>query len=172
MPITPAFTASQSGLTPNIVTLTDDSTGSDVNITQRRVYFQTSQGTYVVATGTSTSYMPWSYADSSQAFNILTVDLALAVTVQWLDSSDTVLYSLTQLYCFPQYNKNFFYYLIQQQALTPSIYQDTPYMNNLANYWVQIIGAINAVEIGADISASQNNLNKATFMMQNQADFF
>lgn len=172
MALTPAFTASQSGLTPNIVTLADTSTGSDSNITQRRVYFQNSQGSYVVSSGTTTSYMTWSYADSSQTFDILTEDLALAITVQWLDVSNTVLYSLTQLYCFPQYNKNFFYYLLQQQALTPSIYQDTNYANNLANYWVQIIGAIQAVEIGADISASQNNLNKATFMMDNQNDFF
>ena len=172
MPITPAFTASQSGLSPTVVTLTDDSTGSDVNITQRRVYFQNAYGSYVVASGTSTQYMPWSYADSSQAFNILTVDLSLAITVQWLDSSDTVLYSLTQLYCFPQYNKNFFYYLLQNQALSPWIYQDNPYNGNLALYWVNIIGAIQAVEIGADISASQNCLNRATNMMNNESMYF
>jgi hypothetical protein len=173
MPITPAFTVSQSGLSPSVVTLTDSSTGSDANVTQRRVYFQTSQGTYLVPSGTSTDYATWSYADASSSFSILNgEDYALSVTVQWLDVSNTVLYSLTQLFCFPQYNKNFFYYLLQNQALTPSIYQDTNYANNLALYWINIIGAIQAIEIGADVAASQNCLNRATLMMTNEAKYF
>ena len=172
MPITPAFTASQTGLSPSVVTLTDTSTGSDVNITQRRVYFETATGSFLVPSGTSTSYAAWSYADSSASFDILPTDYALAVLVQWLDVNDEVLYSLTQLYCFPQNNKNFFYYLFQQQALSPWVIQDTPYYWNLGTYWSNIIGAIQAVEIGADIANSQNCLNRATLMMQNETSFF
>ncbi len=172
MPLSPAFSASQSGLTPNIVTLTDESSGSDSNVSSRRVYFQRSNGTYVVSASTSTSYMSWSYADSSESFDILTEDLALAITVQWLDNTNTILYELTQLYCFPQYNKNFFYYLFQQQALSPIVVQDTSYYLNLATYWANIIGAIEAIEIGADIANSQNCLNRATYMMNNEAKYF
>lgn len=172
MPITPAFTAAQSGLTPSVVTLTDTSTGSDVLITQRRVYFQTNQGAYLVPSGTLTDYATWAYADTSESFDILTVDYALSVTVQWLDSSDTVLYTLTQLYCFPQNLKNFFYYLFQQQALSPIVPLDTNYYLNISTLWSNIIGAIQSVEVGADIASSQNCLNRATYMMQNESEFF
>lgn len=172
MPLTPNFSVSQTGLSPSVVTLTDDSTGGDVSVTQRRVYFQTSTGDYLVQSGTTTQYEPWSYADSSASFDILSTDQSLSITVQWLDVTDVVLYTLTQVFCFPQYNKNFFYFLIQNQALTPSILQDATYFSNIATYWMNIIGAINAIEIGADIAASQNCLNRATFMMQNQQDFF
>jgi hypothetical protein len=38
MPISPSFTASQSSGTPNIITLTDTSTGVDTAVTSRRIY--------------------------------------------------------------------------------------------------------------------------------------
>jgi len=172
MPITPAFTVSQSGLTPSDVTLNDTSSGSDIAITQRRVYFRTATGSYLVKSGTTTDYEIWAYANASQTFNILQQDQALEIIVQWLDVSNNILYTLTQIYCLPQYNKNFFYYLLQNQALTPGIYQDTNYSSNLALYWINIIGAIYAIEIGADVSASQNCLNRATAMMQAQSYYF
>jgi hypothetical protein len=170
--ITPSFTASQSGLAPGSVTLTDNSTGSDVSITQRRVYFQTTQGTFLVQDGTTTTYEPWSYADASKTFDVLNTDHALSITVQWLDVSNNILYTLTQVFAFPQYSKNFFYYLIQQQALTPGIIRDTVYFSNMATFWMNITGAIQAVEIGADIAASQACLDRATEMMENESKFF
>lgn len=172
MPITPSFQISQSSVNAALITATDDSSGSDVAITQRRIYFQTSIGTYLVESGTTTDYEQWAYADSSDTWEILTTDEALSITVQWLDVSNNVLYSLTQVYCLSQYNRQFFYYLVQQQALTPSIIQDQTYFSNMATYWMNIIGAIKAVEIGADIAASQNCLNRATYMMTNQSLFF
>jgi hypothetical protein len=172
MALSPAFTISQSALSPSNITATDTSTGSDGAITSRRIYFQTSQGTYLVESGTSTDYEVWSYSDSSETFNVLTTDQALSITVQWLDVSNNVLYSLTQVFCLSEFNQQFFYYLIQQQALTPNIIQDSNYFSNIANYWMNITGAIQAIEIGADVSASQNCLNRATYMMDNQANFF
>lgn len=172
MPFQEAFSASQSGLTPNTVTLTDDSTGSNAAIASRRVYFQTANGAYLVPSGTTTDYATWSYADTSASFAVLEEDKALAITVQWLDVSNNILYSLTILYCFPQFNKNFFYYLFQQQALSPIVVQDTWYYLNLSTYWSNIIGAIQAIEIGADIANSQNCLNRATNMMNNEAKYF
>lgn len=172
MPLSPAFTISQSALSPGVITATDTSGGADVSVTQRRIFFQTSQGTYLVQSGTTTQYEPWPLADVSDSWNVLTSDQALSITVQWLDVSNTVLYTLTQVFCLPQYNKNFFYFLIQQQALTPSIIQDSNYFSNLSTYWMNITGAIQAIEIGADVSASQNCLSRATYMMDNQQMFF
>jgi hypothetical protein len=172
MPLTPAFTLSQSPIAPNLVVATDTSTGTDVAVTQRRIFFQTAYGDYLVVPGTTTDYNAWLLVNPSQSFNILTQDYAISCTVQWLDVGNTVLYTLSQVFALPQYNKQFFYYLIQQQALTPSILQDTTYFSNMANYWMNITGGIQAVEIGADISASQNCLNIATHMMNNQNLYF
>jgi hypothetical protein len=172
MPISPAFSISQSALNPALITATDESSGADAAITQRRIYFQTSVGTYLVESGTITQYEPWSYADVSDSWGILTTDQALSITVQWLDVSNTILYTLTQVYCLAEYNKQFFYYLVQQQALTPGILQDQTYFSNMATYWMNIIGAVKAVEIGADIAASQNCLNRATYLMNNQSFSF
>lgn len=171
MSLTAAFTASQSPLSPSTITLVDTSTGSDSSIDGRRVYFQTTYGTYLVQSGTTTDYEVWSYADSTASFNVLTEDFSLAITVQWVSGS-TVLYSLTQLYCFKQYDRNFFYFLFQQQALSPIVPLDTNYYMNVATLWANIIGANESVETGADIASSQNALNRATFMRINEQDFF
>lgn len=172
MPLTPAFTISQSAIAPSVITATDTSSGSDVAVSARRIYFQTTYGTYLVEAGVTTTYNPWSYADASESFDVLTEDFSLSITVQWVNSGGTVLYTLTQVYCLPEFNKQNFYYLVQQQALTPSILQDTTYASNMAVYWTNIIGAIQAVEVGADIAASQNCLNRATNMMNNQTLYF
>lgn len=174
MPLSVSFTISQSALNPGAVTANDTSTGTDVLVTQRRIFFQNSQGQYLTTSGTSSSsaYESWAYADASETWDLLDEDAALAITVQWLDVNNAVRYTLTQIYCLAEYNKQFFYYLVQQQAITPSILQDVNYAANMAAYWTNIIGAIQAVEIGADISASQNCLNRATDMMQNQTKYF
>ena len=172
MPINPSFEISQSAIAPSVITATDTSTGSDVAISARRIYFQTTYGTYLVVSGTTTDYNTWSYADAEESFDVLTEDYALSITVQWVNVGGTVLYTLTQVYCLSEFNKQFFYYLVQQQAITPSILQDTTYASNMAVYWTNIIGAIQAVEVGADIAASQNCLNRATNMMNNQTLYF
>ena len=172
MPIIPSISISQTALAPSLIYATDTSTGSDGAITKRRIYFETNYGTFLVESGVVTTYNPWPLADVSKSFNVLSSDYALSITVEWLDVSDNVLYTFTDLYCLAQYNKNFFYYLIQQQALTPNIIQDSNYFSNMAIYWTLIIGAINAITVGADISASQGCLDKATFMQQNQAKYF
>lgn len=172
MPITPSISVSQSALAPNLITVEDTSTGSDGAIASRRIFFQTPFGTYLVESGTTTDYEVWSYADASETFDVLNQDWALAITVQWLDSGNAVLYTLTQVYCFNQYNRQFYYYLWQQMALTYKIIADGVYFNALAAYWQNIIGAEKAVEIGADIAASQACLDRATNMKENQSIFF
>lgn len=175
MAISPAFTISQSALTPAVITAVDTSTGTYGTITARRIYFQNSQGNYLTTGGTistTPTYLDWPLANVTQSFSVLTEDAALAITVIWVNSGGTTVNELTQLYCLSRFNRNFFYYLIQQQGLTPGILQDTTYFSAISTYWMNIIGAINAVEDGADIAGSQNCLNRATFMQQNQNDYF
>lgn len=166
------FSISQSGLSPDTITAENTSTGTDAAITSLRIYFQTPYGTYLVVSGTTTDYEAWALANASQSFAVLNQDWALSIRVDWLDVSDTVLYTLTQVFCFPQFNKNFFYYLQQQGSLTPSVIQDTNYFANMATYWMSITGAIQSVVIGADIASSQACLDRATNMMNNQNLYF
>lgn len=169
----PSFVVGQSAETPANVVFTDDSAGSDVLITSRRIYITDSQGNPVVPSGTSTSYILWPLATNPLTVsNLLTTDLAVNIDVQWLDVSNAVLYEEDADYCLAEFNKQFFYYLIQQQALKPGIIQDNAYYTNLCQYWINIIGAIQTVENAADLSGAQNCLNIATNFMNNQNLYF
>ena len=172
MPITPSISVSQSAGSPSLVGVADTSTGSDLSISVRRIYVQNSLGEYLVPSGTSTDYTVWAYADASISLNILTEDQAVSITVQWLNSSNAVLYSLTEQYCLGQYNKQFFYQLISDLGLQPGTYQDTNYSGNVSILWTNIIAADSAVTYGSDIAASQNCLNRATNMRLNEGDYF
>ena len=172
MALTVSFTIGQTALAPNLISATDTSTGSDGSVVGRRITFTTAEGTTLVETGVTTSYNTWALADTTDSFNVLTEDMALSIMVEWVNSGGTALYTLTQSYCLAYYNKQFLYELVQAQALTPNILQDTNYNSNVATFWTTIIGAINAVEFGADIAAAQASLNRGTEMRLNQSKYF
>ena len=172
MPLSPAFTISQSASTPNLVTATDTSTGSDVAIVARHIYFQTAAGTYLVESGITTDYNVWPLANSSQSFNVLQTDQALNIIVNWVDINGDTVETLDQLYCLREFNQQFLVYLGQLQAIRPGILQDFLYAGNLAVYWAYINYAYTMITVGADISNSQNLLDKATYMKTNQTKFF
>lgn len=167
-----SFTVAQSPLDPSLVVVTDTSTSIDPSITQRRIYVQDAAGNYLVPSGTLTDYTPWPLADASIDLDILSQDTAVAITVQWLNISNVVVEDLTQLYCLAEFNKSFYVSLFQSQSLTPDIVQDNDYFANLSVLWQNIIGAIQAVEIGGDIASSQNCLDRATNMQNNQQFYF
>ena len=172
MPLSPAFTISRTPLNDAIVIANDTSTGADAAITQRRITLTDCNGSTLVVSGTTTSFNPWPLVTNPISLSLLTTDTAVSVLVQWLDVSDTELYSLTQSYCLANYSKSFLYYLEQSQSLTPSIVQDSNYSSNLAIFWATLKGAINSIEEGNDLSASQNGLNRLNFMRLNQSNYF
>lgn len=175
MPYTANFTVSQSPTNPALVIITDTSTGSDPSIDSRRVTITDCYGNYLVPTGVTTNYIAWPLVDNPLIVNVLTQDTAVNIKVEWLDATTpvpVVLYDLDQNYCLSEYNKQFLYYLIQLQAHAYNIIQDNSYWDNVGTFWANIIGAINAVEVGNDIFASQACLNRATFMQQNESNYF
>ena len=174
MPLTPLFTASQTIGLPNIITLTDTSTGSDVAITSRRVYLVNSAGEYVVPSGTTTDYIVWSYSDASISLDVLTQDTALNITVQWLNVGNTVLYTKTTLFCFTLYGEQFLFNLTEAEAAitNPSIIQDSDYLTNFFNLRLCIDNANQAVSIGGNIYVSQSQLSKEQYIINNQNLFF
>lgn len=175
MPFSQNFTVAQTPANPAYIIITDTSTGTDPDIIERRITITDAFGNFLVPAGTTTDYIVWPLANNPISLNVLTQDTAANVRVEWLYDGvpdPVVEYELNNNYCFSQYNKQFLYYLIQLQAHNYSIIQDNNYWGNVGIFWTNIIGAINAVEIGDDIAASQACLTRATFMAQNQANFF
>lgn len=172
MSFSPSFSVIQTPANPSIVMLEDTSTGSDVLISARRIYIQDYTGNYLVPDGVTTDYTPWPLSTDPISLNILTQDTAVNIRVDWVNSLGVELYTSSNNYCLSEFNKQFLYYLIQLQSLTYNVIQDTNYWGNVAIFWTNIIGAINSVEIGNDIYASQVCLNRATNMQTNQSYFF
>lgn len=172
MPFLPSFSVSQTPLNPAIVTVNDTSTGSDPAITSRVIYFIDAEGNYIVPTGTLTSYVDFPIIVSTIDIDLLQEDTALDVRIEWLNVLGSVIYTITQTYCFAQYTKDFLYYLVQLQGLTPSVVSDSNYDSNLALLWTSVRGAINAIEIANDLAGSQNCLDRCTYYSLNQSKFF
>jgi hypothetical protein len=174
MPLVPNFTTSQTAGSPSVINIEDTSTGSDVAVTQRRVYLQDWQGNYVVPSGTTTNYIQWSIGQSTIAIDCLTEDMALEVTVEWLNVSNVSLYDKTELVGFTLYNETFYYSMTQAQAAasTPTtILQDTTFLQNKSNLRLFIDSGDQAVVLGYDIVSAQQCYNLATNLNTNQ-DFY
>ena len=173
MPLYPSFLVSQTSGSPSIINLTDNSTGSDAGIFERRVTIQKSDGSYLVPTGTATSYIIWAYANPAISIDVLKKDMAVTITVQWVTSiTATVLYSKPTLSLFTLYLKSYFYALTQYQASNKSITQNNNFYPNKAKLWVYIKGAETAIELASDISGAQNELDAGTQMITNEKLFF
>ena len=166
-----SFSVSQSAVTPNEVTITDTSVSLSGTITQRRVFVSQSDGTYLTGDGT-VDYDAWALADTTTTLDILTQDDACLIKVQWLNVSNVVVDEVENTFPLAEYGKQFFYYLVGLQGLTPGIYQDTNYSGNLAIFWTNLVAGINAVTYGNDIAAAQNCFNRTNEMRLNENLYF
>lgn len=169
--MTPAFTVSQSAITPANITVTDTSTDVTAGITKRRIYVQDAYGEYLTGDG-SVDYDDWALADSAITLSILTEDTAANIRVDWLNVSNVVIETLNDNYPLSEFGKQFFFQLVAAQGLTPGIYQDSNYAGNLAVFWANIVAGDNAVTYGNDVSGAQNCYNREIEMMNNQSLYF
>ena len=172
MAITPSFSASQNSGTPNIITLTDTSTGSDPSIAKRRVYMLQSDGTYLVPAGTTTDYVEWSIADLSISLDVLTQDTALSITVQWLSSGNTVIAYKTTSFAFTAYNETFYYGLTEDQVGNANLTASTNWYEWKMKLRVELDSATQAIAFASDIYTAQSALNRATYISNNSGYFF
>lgn len=171
MAISPAFTVSQSAITPAQFTVTDTSTGSDVLITSRRIYVQNAYGEYLTG-DSNVDYDVWAYAQSSITLDVLTQDTAANIRVDWMSAGGTVLYTLNNNYPLSQFGKQFAYYIVNNLGLTPGVYQDATFSGNLALLWTYIVAGDNAVTYGNDIAGAQACYNLEIEMQNNESMFF
>lgn len=177
MAITVSFTTSQVvGALQNIV-LVDGSTGSDVSAVSRRVSYQTAISTYLVPSGTTTSYIEWPLASGNTlTSDVLSTDQALNITLSYVDVSGNSVASATGLRGFTLYNETFYYSLTQAQAMQnqppPMIIQDSNYFSNKLILRTLIDSGNQAIELGDDITTAQNCYDQATYMVLQQNDYF
>lgn len=162
MAFIPDFSATQTIGLPSKINFTDISTGTDLNITSRRIYLLTSSGTYLVQTGTTTSYEVWAYTSSTITLTVLSKDYALDILVQWLDISNNVLYEKTHALGFTLYNETFDYGLTQMLAANVANFNDAYFFRNKSNLRIYIDSGNKAVELASDIYDAQLCYDEAT----------
>ena len=158
----PNFSVTQVESTSSIIDIEDTSTGSDVAITQRRVYLQASDGSYLVPTGVTTEYNAWAYANSTVSTDCLTKDYGLRIVVQWLDVNSAVLYDKTIYYGFTLYGETFDYGLTQNLAANPTLSNDNNFMNNKELIRNFIDSGNNAIAFNSDTFSAQICYDKVT----------
>lgn len=168
------FTAQQSSTVYSTCTLTDTSTGSDGSITQRRAYFIQANGDYLVTSAAvNSTYFQWDYADATLTILLLLdKDYALNVKVEWLDVSNTVLYSKTILYGFNIYEEAFLYSLTTAQSSNPQLVNNANYWNSKIALRVQVDDATQAITQGNDIYSAQAAYTRGTYIKDHPQIFF
>jgi hypothetical protein len=174
MPLTVSFSATESLANPEEITLNDDSTGSDVTITTRKVQIQLANGNWLDENGdeqTTQTFITWPYSDLSIVLSVLGGSTAANITVGWYAGLSLV-YVSNNTFCF-----NIFDYLAALQILqgntsSPDQLQDTPYYNNLMQFIVNLFNEENAIEFDGDIYSSQGAMNRNQLMITNEAFYF
>ena len=180
MAITVSFTVSQVVGSPENIVITDTSTGSDVLAVNRRIYVTNAAGAYLTednTISTSSAYIEWPLAagNTKTLSDILSQDMALNVTLTYVNVSGGTVATDTSLEGFTLYNETFYYGLTQAQASQsspPPIIQDTNYFSNKMQLRVLIDSGNQAITLGADIQTAQNCYNMATQMVNNENDYF
>jgi|SRR6187402_8369 len=166
MPIIPSFTAIGTS-DPSSILVTDTSTGSDIDITDRQIIF-----TQTDSTSLGNSPYDFPVPGASITVSPLTQDAALTITLNWLNSVGVVLYTTSIIASFNQYGLQFLEGLTQDQIADPSIRNDQNFMQNKYEVFTEIQSAINAISIGKSVSAAQSCILRYNALIANQNKYF
>lgn len=173
MPLTVSFTTSQILGNPSVIIFTDTSTGTDVSVVSRRIYLQQYNAQYLALPGTTTSYIAWPLSISASiSIDILQVDMAFNILVQWLDVSGNVLYAKTGLDVFNMYSKTYNDTLVTAQQADPAIVKNTNYWMNRMQLTLAISDAVISISEMSDVTNSQQACNRGTYLVENANMFF
>lgn len=167
MSFTPSFTITPLSAGSNF-TITDTSIGSDGAIVDRQILLYTTvNNTLLVAaidfplsTGSSITIAP------------LTQDIALTVTVNWLNNIGAAIYTSNLIWAFVQFGLLFAESLTQFMISNHAILNDQNYMQNKYNLFCFIQGALNAITTGQSVLAAQSQILLYQNLIANTNFFF
>lgn len=174
MPIVPNFTAQESLSSNNLVTFTDTSTGTDLSLTNRRIYVRLANGNWLTTGGvqsTTSAYMDWSYSDVSTIIDLLTNSTTANVTVEWYAGS-TLTYTKTILIEWDLYDYLFLYNLLSAQTSSPSVNANQGYWPNSWLMCTNLFESEQAVELMDDLYSSQAALDRNQALINKENLFF
>jgi hypothetical protein len=163
------FSVSQTLGTPNIITFTDTSVGSDVLITERRIYLLKADGTYIKSIN---NYWLWSIAQATKEIDAINRDYGLSITVKWCDVTGSTLYEKNYKMDFVAYTSNFINELTQQETALPSIEFTVDYFQQKGHLQTLVDDSNQAIALGADYKKAQVFLDQAYYIINNQTRFF
>lgn len=174
MPLVPNFSTSESLSILANVTFLDSSTGSDVGLTERRIYVKLPNGNWLLSGGvqsTTEAYTTWPIANSSIVVSLLTQSTSANVRIDWLTGA-TITYTKTVAQEWDLYDYVFGFGLLQNQTASPSIIQDQNYYSNFFAFITNIWNSENAIFAASDIYSSQSSLNVNQNMINNAQLYF
>lgn len=174
MALTVSFTAESVSGSPSDILFTDTSTGTDAAVTSRRIYMSDKDGNFIVEDGTSTEYEVWAIPLATNiTLDLLSSDMAVRITVQWLNVSNVVLYDYTiDAIGFTEYNEDFDYELTQRMSANPLLINDNNFWSNKNKFRGLIDAGNNAILNASDISNAQLCYDAATEIQDNAQYLF
>jgi hypothetical protein len=150
--------------------ITDDSTGSDVNLTGRTISLFLADGSLL---GGAT--IDWPLAEgATKTIDLLARDYSISIKVDWASSAplpSPSTYTLTELFTFSGNSNTFIYSLVQQLAALPSLNNDTTFYQYLSQLQTEVDSAVIAGSYD-DQGAAQSCLDRAYAIIINQANYF
>lgn len=174
MALTVSFTASSVSGEPSQILFSDTSTGTDVAVTNRRLYISDDTGAFIVEAGTSTEYEIWALP----LINTITLDLlsqasALKIVCQWLNVSNGVLYDYTiAAEGFTEFLEEFLYSQTQLMAANPLLINDNNFWQNYSKCRTLTDAGNQAILQASDLYNAQQCYDAATEIMNNAQYLF
>lgn len=177
MAFTGTFEVTQtSDITSFVVTDTSSySSEGQGTFSGRRIYVYKIDGTTLVPSGTTTSYIDFPFSDGSSKTitGVLNTDYCLLINVLWLSNSPQPgsTYTAQDIVPFVNYLKQFRGGQVSNLSDNPSILNDTNWYNDLFKLQAEINNAEEAGSDGQQYS-SQAAISRGIYLIQNSQFFF
>lgn len=165
MAFVPTFTCAQSLTNPALLTFTDTSTGAP-SITDRIIYLQIFDNSYLKVDGVTTDFNDFPIASSSVTLNVLKKDYAISVTIKWLNGS-AIVGTKTTLLQFNAYARTYRIKLFKAQASNPMLVNSSNFFNVESNLTTFIDCGNEAVTLMNDITLAQLGDTNAAYYVNN-----
>lgn len=174
MAIVPNFSTTQPAGTLTSFTITDTSTGSDGTVTGRLITLKKYDGSYLVPTGYTVTYIFWPVVtlsgDTLTVANILDKDYCVDINVRWFAAS-TAAYTKTILTLFTGYGDTFLRQLTQALSANKITITQNNFWYNKNKLRVLLDDASQAVSLLNDQTIATNCLDEAKKLSDNLSAF-